>query len=229
MTNNEAVHLPQGSFSFGFGFPQPFLFQPKGVFSLKLESETGETLVEWEKENTLTHLAPLFAAWLFSGKGSPSTGVNALILGTGGGDVTLSTGERKKKTSLITPTAVAKVGEVSFVDGGDKPTNQVDYKFVFGPGKGDGSALNEMGLAYLPNVASTTTSNDLTIGSGKSVVISGTPPITLSPPSASYDPQENTTPPDIRGNIYTLINYLPFGVITKPGGSTLTITWRLTF
>jgi hypothetical protein len=209
MVNSEKVYLPNSSFSFGFGFSEPAQLTAQGTVFFKLQDADGSVLVEWEKQNTLTHLAPLFAAWLFSGQNPPTTGVNALVMGTLG-NLDLSVAEKKKKT-FITPVALATAPTVSFVSSSDgRPTNQVDYRFVFGPGNGDRAALNEMGLAYLP-----------------------TPPVNpdgyvFNRPVDSYEPLPETPPPDIRGKD-VLINYLPFGIITKPEGSTLTVTWRLTF
>jgi hypothetical protein len=45
----------------------------------------------------------------------------------------------------------------------------------------------------------------------------------VSPPNGPYDPTVNLT------EFETLLNYLTFGLITKPATSTLGITWRLTF
>jgi hypothetical protein len=45
----------------------------------------------------------------------------------------------------------------------------------------------------------------------------------VSPPNGPYNPLVDLTTKE------TLVNYLTFGVITKPPTSTLTIVWRLSF
>jgi len=142
--------------------------------------------------------------------GASTNGVVALAVGTGDGawDPLNPPAATKYQRSLYNEISRKAYSSTQFIDSSGTvsvvPTNIVDYIFTFGASEAVGQ-LTEMGL----------------LGGDINSNMAITNPIT--PPNGSYDPTVDITGKD------ALINYITFPVITKPVGSTLSWTWRLTF
>lgn len=181
------------------------------IFDLR-HSQTGEQLAYWEKKNIITRDAGIIAARLFRNSQDPTNGANnglrMLVVGTGATGNLLSpdapqSTQRKLNTEIARKAFVSAVFRNSSGVAVAIPTNIVDFTTTFGENEAVG-ALNEMGLVC------PFSSNPAVLN-----------PINNGP--SSYDPTIDVTGKDM------LVNYLTFGVISKPALSTLSITWRLTF
>jgi len=180
----------------------------KGVMIFDMrDAKTGEQLAYWEKKNLIVTDAGILGASLFSNDAVNPSGLLMLAIGTGGGAPVLSPPaptalQRSLNTEIERKTFSSKVYRNSSGVAVSIRTNIVDYSVTFAEAEANG-ALNEMGLIS-PFSASVAVTN----------------PITTTTP---YDETVDVTGKDL------MVNYLTFGVITKPATATLTITWRLTF
>jgi hypothetical protein len=215
MSNLEKIGTPKTAFSLNLGMEQCLpVMMPHGEFHLQLvDDASGAVLQEWSKTNTLTEDAAKFAAWLFANVNGmagqskrPVHGLNGLAVGTG--KVTNPAQARHLETEVarvaVTDIVFKSKSGSSLVPSATA-TNILDFTFKLDSGIANGLALCEMGLVYIPNN---------TFGNKGSSGYTANYPAT---------PTEDIRDKDI------LINYLSFGVITKPANSTLNITWRLTF
>jgi hypothetical protein len=179
----------------------------RGDVTWKLVESDG-TETTYEKKNLVMYDAGIFIGLVVT---NASAAQNSLMLALGTGATGLPNSpdaadprQRKLNAEVIrkafaTISNIDSTGGISIV-----PTHVIDLTVSFGSGEGDSSPLNEMAIIhpYDPN------------------------PATLTPNPDSfptYDTTVNVTSYDI------LLNYLTFPVLNKPPGSTLTITWRLTF
>lgn len=188
--------------------PQRVLSSAKGSFIIEMkDSETGEILYRLEKDNVITLDAGVLAAILFANRNT-TRGLYMLAVGTGAtGDLLAPDAPDPRQRGLNAEIARKTFSGVQYrkADGtvSPVPTNVADFTTSFGSGEAVGP-LNEMGLV------SPLSENPLV-----------TNPIGAVFPT--YDPEVDLLEFDI------LVNYLTFGVITKPATAILTITWRLTF
>lgn len=172
---------------------------------------SGKTTFEWSHHNVVTLDAGLLLAALMKDPNEPAHGINMLAVGTGAtGSILNPDAPGNYQRQLNNEIARKPFSEVTFRDAnGAKSairTPVVDFTTIFGEGEAVGP-LTEMGLV------STISDN--------TAVLNPNPNIALSP--EDYDPTIDTSLYD------TLVNYLTFGVVTKPATSNLIITWRLTF
>jgi hypothetical protein len=181
------------------------------IFDMR-DTQSGETLVYWEKKNVITRDAGILAARLFRNSLDPSAAQNngLVMLGVGTGatgnllspDAPQAT-QRKLNTEIARKAfSSAQYRNTSGVAVAF-PTNIVDFTTVYGEAEAVGP-LNEMGLM------STASVNPATLN-----------PINNGP--TGYDATIDVTGKDL------MVNYLTFSVVTKPATATLAITWRLTF
>ncbi len=180
----------------------------EGFLTMELRDQQGNLLDSWTKKNVITKDASILVARLMKDPAEPIHGCFALAVGTG------DTGWNPMNPPAATNTQRSLYQEISrkvfstttFVDSLGAPTalktNVVDFTATFSESEGVGP-LVEMGI----------------IG-GRAVL---TPRNPILPPNGTYNDTVDVTSKDI------LVNYLTFPVINKPGFSTLTFTWRLTF
>ena len=200
----------KSAFKMGCGISHKVsLNQPKGKFIFHMvDSDTGEVLEHWEKDNVITHDAGILAARLFRNNNEPNNGVNMLSVGTGATGALLSPDAPSADQRRLN-NELARKGFSSTTFRNDSgvavayPTNIVDFTTTFGEAEAVGP-LNEMGLLC-------TISDNIAIKN-------------LNP--NAYPVRDTTL--DIT-NYDVLVNYLTFSVVTKPSTAILTITWRLTF
>lgn len=205
-------NFPKGNtaFKMGFGLSHSAnLSVPKGKFIFHMvDSESGEVLEHWEKDNVITHDAGILAARLFRNNSEPNHGVNMLSVGTGATGALLSpdapsADQRRLNNELarkgFSSTTFRNQSGVAVA----YPTNIVDFTTTFGESEAVGP-LNEMGLLC-------TISDNVTIKN----------------PNPNAYPLRDTTLDITTYDV--LVNYLTFSVVTKPSTAILTITWRLTF
>lgn len=183
--------------------------QVKGEVFFKMEDAyTGQILAQWHKKNLIVLDAGILVARLCKDNQEPNFGINMLAVGTGATGALLSPDAPDEKQRRLNneierkPFASTTYRNTSGV-AVSFPTNIVDFTTVFDTSEAVGP-LNEMGLH------STISAN----------------PLTLNPNPNTFPTYDATV--DVT-NYDMLVNYLPFGVIVKPGTATLTITWRLTF
>lgn len=184
----------------------------KGHVSLRMwDSVTGASLLSWDRPNVVTLDAGLLLAALMKDSSEPKHGINMLAVGTGAtGSILNPDAPANYQRQLNQEIARKPFSEVTFRDAnGAKSsirTPVVDFTTIFGEGEAVGP-LNEMGL--------------MSTISDNTGILNPNPNIALSP--EDYDSTIDTSLYD------TLVNYLTFGVVTKPSASILAITWRLTF
>lgn len=176
--------------------------QPKKgfVFFKMWDAKTGKVQLEFGRKNVIT----LDASLIFAQSKAP----NMLAIGTGATGDLLSPDapqatQRRLNTEIFRKAFASEVFRDSDGNAVAYPTNIKDYTTVFGEGEAVGP-LNEMSLV------STASANPAI-----------TNPILNGP--SDYDPSIDTTGFDL------LLNYLTFGVISKPATSVLAITWRITY
>jgi hypothetical protein len=176
------------------------------------DSTTGELLEYRELKNLITYDSGILAARLFHDSTDPApaanNGLTMLAVGTGAtGNILSPDAPQRGQRSLNTEIERKAFSSVQFRnDVGapvSYPTNIVDFTTVFAESEAVGP-LNEMGLMC------TASTNPLIKNP-------------LPPGPSGYDPTIDVTGYDI------MVNYLTFGVISKPNNAILTLTWRLTF
>lgn len=186
---------------------------PKGRFIFDMrDGKTGEQLVYWERDNIITLDAGILAASLFADSTVPNPGQNngikMLAVGTGAtGNVLSPDAPQASQRSLNNEIERKAFSSVVFrnTDGVAVSirTNIVDFTTTFSEGEAVGP-LNEMGL-MAPASDNPTVRNP------------------LPPGPTDYNPTIDVTGYDI------MVNYLTFGVVSKPSTAILSLTWRLTF
>ena len=178
------------------------------VFLEMRDARTGRLLHKWEKRNLIVSDASIFAARLFKDKDEPANSANMLAIGSGAtGSILSPDAPDARQRKLNSEIARKAWSSTVFRDAGGNasavPTNIVDFTCTFGEAEAVG-ALTEMGIL------STISSNPLVTNSNPDVF----PARDVTRDLTTYD---------------TLVNYLPFPVISKPSTAILGITWRLTF
>jgi len=173
-----------------------------------VDEVTGETLWHFEQKNVVTLDAGLHAARLFKDNAEPNFGAYMLAIGTGATGALLSPDAPDNKQRRLN----AEIERKAFASTTFRnslgvavayPTNVVDFTTQFAASEAVGP-LNEMGLIS---------------------PISSNPAIQNLNPN-TFPTYDNTL--DITG-YDVLLNYLTFGIVSKPATAVLTITWRLTF
>lgn len=182
----------------------------KGDVFIKLQNAfTGALEEEREYRNIIVYDASILVARLLKSSSEPPFGIYALAVGTGdvGWNPLAPPAATKTQRALYSEVTRKTFSQTSFVDPAGVPTayptKVVDYTTVFSESEAVGP-LTEMGL----------------IGGNISTNLAVRNPVT--PPNGAYNPTLDLTTRE------TMVNYLTFGVISKPATSTLTITWRLT-
>ena len=178
------------------------------VFFDMRDAQTGEQILERHERNIITLDAGILAARLFKDPLEPAHGINMLAVGTGATGSPLSpdapdSAQRKLNAEITRKTFSATTFRDASGNAVAIPTNIVDFTTTFGEAEAVGP-LTEMGLLS-----------------------------TISDNTGITNPNPDTYPTrDVTRDLTlydTLVNYLTFGVITKPSTAILTITWRLTF
>lgn len=208
---NEHISGPRDKMSMDLSL----LFADSGVMApcrgdviiLMEDARTGEVLHEEVRKNIITLDAGILAAILFRDSAS-RRGVNMLAVGTGAtGSLLSPNAPDARQRKLNAEIARKPFSSTTFRDANGNavaiPTSIVDFTCVFDEGEAVGP-LTEMGLLS---------------------TISANPAITNPNPDnfPTRDLTRDLTLYDI------LVNYLTFGVITKPSTARLSFTWRLTF
>lgn len=183
-------------------------FVKKGsiVFDM-YDHATGERTY-FEKNNVITLDAGIHAARLFKDNAEPNYGMLMLAVGTGATGALLSPDapdprQRKLNNEIERKGFIATTFRDALGNAVAYPTNIVDFTCTYGEAEAVGP-LNEMGLLS---------------------PLSENP--TQKTPNPNNFPTRDTTLDLTQYDV--LLNYLTFGVITKPSTATLTITWRITF
>jgi hypothetical protein len=212
----EYVNKIRSGFKMGVGatYAEPqtnYIVRGDVIFDMR-DARTGELQLYKEKKNVVALDAGLLVARLLRNPLEPKNGINMLAVGTGALGPVLAPNPPSQEQRRLNEEIFRKTfADVPFRDANGAasaiPTRVLDFTTVFGESEAVGP-LNEMGLVS-------------TISNNNAVK-------TLSPNFAGqggqpYDPTIDVT------NYDTLVNYLTFGVITKPATSILTITWRLSF
>ena len=183
----------------------------RAIFDMR-DARTDEVLVHCEKDNIITLDSGILTARLYKDNVEPPHGCNMLAVGTGAlGSVLNPDAPPPQQRRLNAEIERKAFDSTTFRDTNGAavaiPTNVVDFTTVFNEAEAVGP-LNEMGLfSTISNNPAIQNLNPNFAGQG------GQP----------YDPTIDVTQYDMQ------INYLTFGVITKPATAILTITWRLTF
>lgn len=180
------------------------------VFMEMRDALTGELQDRWEKRNLIVKDASILIARLMKDNKEPPFGLFCLAVGTGdvGWNPLNPPAPTVTQRSLYSEIARKTFSQTQFIDAGGAPvaypTNVVDFTTTFSESEAVGP-LCEMGL----------------LGGNISTNLAIRNPVT--PPNGPYDPTVDLTTKE------TMVNYLTYGVISKPATSTLTIVWRLTF
>lgn len=179
------------------------------VFLYLRDGKTGELQDVRELRNLVVKDASILVARLLKDNQEPPHGIFALAVGTGdtGWNLLAPPAPTVTQRSLYAEIARKTIGVTTYIDAlglpTATPTNVVDYETTFAEAEAVGP-LMEMGL----------------IGGNVNSNLAIRNPVL--PPNGPYNPAVDLTTKD------TLVNYLPFAVISKPATSTLTIVWRLT-
>lgn len=183
----------------------------KGDVSIELRNAyTGALELSWQRHNIVTLDASILIARLVKDNDEPPQGAFVLAVGSGdsGWNPLSPPPATNTQRSLYAEITRKTFASTQFIDGDGVPvgypTNVVDFTTIFTESEAVGP-LVEMGL----------------IGGNIAPNLLVKNPVT--PPNGSYDPTVDLTTAE------TLVNYLTFGVISKPATSTFQITWRLTF
>lgn len=177
------------------------------VFIKMWDPVTGEILHDQYVKNVITLDASILAAILFKNSAS-RLGATMLGVGTGATGALLSPNapnpaQRKLNAEIArkawSSTVWRDAGGVAVAI----PTNVIDYNVTYDEGEAVGP-LNEMGIM------STISQNPLVLNQNPDVY-------------PARDVTRDLTLYDI------LMNYLTFGVLTKPSTARLSITWRITY
>ena len=207
-TISDKFNNPQEAVSLGLALMQSAAMgTAKGeVFIKMVDGETGETLHDAHHQNVITLDAGIQAARYFKDPNEPANGANMLAIGTGAagaGPDAPDPRQRKLNAEIERKTWSSTVFRDTNGNAVSIPTNIVDFTCTYDEAEAVGP-LNEMGIL------STISSNPLV----KNDNPDSFPTRDLTVDLSQYD---------------VLINYLTFGVITKPSTARLTITWRITF
>ena len=206
----DRFQMPGERVNLGFSVEHAAVMRmPKGeVFIEVTDGKTGEVLDSRHLDNVITLDAGIQAARYFKDPAEPANGANMLAVGTGATGAVLSpdapNADQRKLNAEISRKAWSST---TFRDASGNavaiPTNIVDFTCTYDESEAVGP-LDEMGIV------STISDN----------------PLILNPNPNTYPTRDvavDLTQYDV------LINYLTFGVITKPATARLTITWRITF
>lgn len=184
----------------------------RGDVHFVLVRNDGEVLLDTWKPNVITLDAGLLLARLCRDNQEPKHGINMLAVGTGALGAVLNPDKATREQRRLNNEIARKPFlDVTFRDENGAavaiPTRFVDFTCTFGENEAVGP-LNEMSLL------STISDN---------VLVKNPNPNFAGQGGETYDPTIDVTKYDI------CVNYLTFGVITKPANSSLSIAWRLTF
>jgi hypothetical protein len=181
----------------------------KGEVFLELtDAASGEVLEKRHVPNVIVADASILAAIYFKNKNSRANSANMLAIGTGATGSLLNPNAPDPAQRKLNSEIARKPWSVTqFRDGSGNavaiPTNIVDFTCTFDESEAVG-ALNEMGIM------STISSNPL-----------------VTNPNPDNFPTRDLTRDLTQFDV--LVNYLTFGVLSKPSTARLTITWRITF
>lgn len=210
MRKDDNFSPPKQGFKLGVGmhFQESSILNAVGVFTIELRDLQGNLLHHEEKKNLITLDGGVMAAMLFAAGSTGTPGLIMLGVGTGAtGQILNPDVPDPRQRHLNAEIARKAFSSTTFRTSAGAvsavPTNVVDFTVNFGSGEAVGP-LNEMGLMR------TISLNPLILNPVPSVF-----PV--------YDPTIDLTLYDV------MVNYLTFGVISKPAASVLTITWRLSF
>jgi len=182
------------------------------VFFDMRDARSGESLVEWQKDNIITLDAGILVARLCKDNAEPAHGINMLAVGTGALGAVLNPDTPSNQQRSLNQEIARKAFEnTTFRDAqgaaSSIATNVVDFTTVFNESEAVGP-LNEMALlSTLSANAAITNPNPNTSGQG------GQP----------YDPTIDVSQYDSE------VNHLTFGAVVKPATAILSITWRISF
>jgi hypothetical protein len=179
----------------------------KGEVFIRMDDADG-VLHESRHDNVITLDAGIQAARYFKDPAEPANGANMLAVGTGATGAILTPDAPDSRQRKLNAEIERKAwSSTTFRDASGNavaiPTNIVDFTVVYDEAEAVGP-LNEMGIL------STVSDNPLIKNDNPNV----------------YPTRDVTV--DV-SSLDVLINYLTFGVITKPSTARLTITWRITF
>lgn len=176
------------------------------IFDMR-DADSGEQIAYWEHKNIISLDASLLAGLMLSNP-SAHNGLNMLAIGSGATGNLLSPDAPQATQRRLNNELERKA--FSRVQNRDSngiavaiPTNIVDYTAVFSEGEAVGP-LNEMML-----IAAYSTNPTI-----KNPILNG---------PTGYDATYDVSDKDIG------INYLTFGILSKPSSAVLGITWRITF
>lgn len=213
MIQKDRVTQPREGFKMGTtvlhteSYPLPQI--ARGEFFLEMrDAHTGDLLEKFHRKNIITLDAGILAARLFKDPAEPAYGAFMLAVGTGAAGSPLAPNapdsrQRKLNAEIARKPFSSTVFRDSLGNAVAIPTNIVDFTASFGEGEAVGP-LTEMGIVS---------------------PLSNNPLVTN--PNPDVFPARDTA---LDLTLYdTLINYLTFGVVTKPSTAVLTITWRLIF
>jgi hypothetical protein len=173
------------------------------VFIRMVDGETGALVHDSHHDNVITLDAGIQAARYFKDPLEPANGANMLAIGTGSTGAAPDSKQRKLNAEIERKTWSSSTFRDASGNAVAIPTNIVDFTCTYEEAEAVGP-LNEMGIL------STVSSNPLVKNDNPDAFPTRNVTLDLS----QYD---------------VLINYLTFGVITKPSTARLTITWRITF
>ena len=183
-------------------------FVKKGSIIFDMYDEATGERTYFEKNNVITLDAGIHAARLFKDNAEPNFGMLMLAVGTGATGALLSpdapdSRQRKLNNEIERKGFIATTFRDSLGNAVAYPTNIVDFTCTYGEAEAVGP-LNEMGLLS---------------------------PLSQNPaqktPNPNNFPTRDTTLDLTQYDV--LLNYLTFGVITKPSTATLSVTWRIVF
>lgn len=209
MKKTDQVGIKQDSINMGLSIGYHDNFQQmNGQFIFELTDADGNIIERFEKKNLITYDTGILSARLFKDPTEPVNGFNMLAVGTGATGALLSPDapdrrQRKLNSEIARKAFSSKTFRDSTGAPVAYPTNIVDFTTVFSGSEAVGP-LNEMGIL------STISNNPLILNLNTDTFPTRDVTMDLS----SYD---------------ILGNYLTFPVVSKPNGSNLTITWRITF
>ena len=201
---------PKENLSLGFGISPSDVgvFVKKGSIIFDMYDHATKERTYFEKDNVITLDAGVQAARLFKDNSEPEFGMFMLAVGTGATGGLLNPDapdprQRKLNNEIERKGFASTTFRDELGNAVAYPTNVVDFTCVYGEAEAVGP-LNEMGLLS---------------------------PLSQNPsnktPNPNNFPTRDTTVDLTQYDV--LLNYLTFGVITKPSTATLTITWRITF
>lgn len=204
------IKKPSEGTEIGFHLPHSASakFPAQGSIIFEMTDTVTGAVTRFEKKNVITLDAGIQAARLFKDNAEPNFGCYMLAIGTGATGALLSPDapdpRQRKLNNEIERKGFASVTFRDILGNAVAyPTNVVDFTCVYSESEAVGP-LNEMGLIS---------------------------PLSANPSQKTPNPNNFPTR-DVTLDITqydVLLNYLTFGVITKPSTATLSITWRLSF